>query len=251
MFRIIDGIRRINGNSYLNAQLWELKYAMTFRDTVTIDSWFNLERESISLGRSAVGYNYYYVCYRILNEMKPNSILEMGLGQSTKLLNSYAQHFNCEHTVIEHDEEWKDYYETVNPVSQNTKIELIPLKYEYKKIGEGGYNFIRYNEGLLKNAINGKKFDLISIDGPFGDQNRKAFKKSYSRVDILDYLPQCLCKDFVILMDDYNRKGEKNTVFEIEKALRNGNILYDKGIYIGETTLCVITSKNWRFLCTL
>lgn len=130
-----------------------------------------------------------------------------------------------------------------------TDIVIIPLKLGYKKIA-GGYNYVRYDEQLYKKVVAGKKFDLILIDSPFGDQ-KKRFSKFYSRIDILDYLPQCLCDNFAIVIDDYNRKGEQNLVYEVEKSLSDANIEFMKGTYAGETVLCVIASKEWGFLCTL
>lgn len=107
---IMRGIRKINGNNYLDKQLQELRYATIFHDTVLRNGWFDIEKQSFSLGRYAVGYNYYYVAYRILNEMHPKHILEMGLGQSTKIMSLYAQNFECDHIVIEHNEEWKNFF---------------------------------------------------------------------------------------------------------------------------------------------
>lgn len=50
------------------------------------------------------------------------------------------------------------------------------------------------------------KFDVISIDAPIGTD------LEYSRRDVLELLPDILEKDFVILMDDANRQGERNTI---------------------------------------
>lgn len=50
------------------------------------------------------------------------------------------------------------------------------------------------------------KFDFVSIDGPFGN-------KKYSRPQMLELLYQDRLKeDFVIMVDDVQRKGEQNTI---------------------------------------
>ena len=52
-----------------------------------------------------------------------------------------------------------------------------------------------------------EKFDLISIDGPFGYD-----MKELARIDALRILPNALAPSFTIMVDDYNRKGEQNMV---------------------------------------
>ena len=52
-------------------------------------------------------------------------------------------------------------------------------------------------------------------------------------------------------MDDYNRKGEKATIAEIEEVLKKNNIVYFKGIYPGLTDCCVLTSADNKFFCTM
>jgi hypothetical protein len=70
----------------------------------------------------------------------------------------------------------------------------------------------------FESVVIGKKFDLFSIDGPWGSDE-------YSRIDMIRYIPEILCEDFVIMVDDYERLGEKD-------------------IY-------VITSEKWKFLISL
>ena len=66
----------------------------------------------LSAGRWAVGYQYLYVMYRVLNEIHPRRILELGLGQSTRMLGQYAAaHENVSHFVVEHDPEWIDFFQ--------------------------------------------------------------------------------------------------------------------------------------------
>ena len=66
----------------------ELLWRDIFVDTVNGYSWY--KNKSISLGRWAIGYNYAYVLARVLDEFKPNNILECGLGQSSKIIADYV-----------------------------------------------------------------------------------------------------------------------------------------------------------------
>ena len=128
------------------------------------------------------------------------------------------------HIVVEHDQDWINFYKKGNEVPENSKIlKLERVTKEYKD-DDSVLAFKNFKESLQ-----GVKFDFISIDAPLG-----ANAKIYSRVDILEILPDCLDDNFIIVIDDYNRKGEKNTVNEIEQILRKNNISYVVGVYCGE-----------------
>lgn len=218
----------------------EILWAETFNNTISDSSW--LKDKSFSPGRWAVGYQYLYAVYRILNTVKPKKILELGLGQSTKLLSQYAKaNKEVKHTVVEHDQEWIDFYKRENELAENT--EILKLEREYRKY-KNDDKVLAFKE--FKENLQGQKFDFISIDAPLG-----ANAKIYARVDVLEILPECLEEDFVIVIDDYNRKGEKNTVNEIENILKEYKIKWNKGYYYGLKHSIVICSSNLKFICSL
>ncbi len=62
----------------------EILWAEIFRSVTDKSTW--LKNRSFAPGRWALGYPALYILYRILNEMKPKSILELGLGQSTRMI---------------------------------------------------------------------------------------------------------------------------------------------------------------------
>ena len=69
-----------------------------------------------------------------------------------------------------------------------------------------------------------EKFDLISIDGPFGYD-----MKELARIDALRILPNALAPSFTIMVDDYNRKGEQNMVKLIKGRFRLPALRSPKG----------------------
>ena len=138
------------------------------------------------------------------------------------------------HTVIEQDTSWCDYYLQKHAISKATRIYTSDLK--IKNINGKDY----YAFGDISNIVAGKKYDVISIDAPWGSDE-------LSRRDILDYIPQCLEEEFVIIMDDTNRRGELTTLKEIENILRMMNVEFAVGTYRGTTECTVITSKNLDF----
>jgi hypothetical protein len=95
-------------------------------------------------------------------------------------------------------------------------------------------------------TLGNTKYDLIAVDGPYGHQARK-----YARVDVMGLIPGCLAASFVMMVDDYNRKGEQNTVAQIKKKLDEHAVSYSVGMYSGQKDVLLICSSDLRHLCTL
>ena len=178
---------------------------------------------------------------RILNEIEPHSVLDLGLGISSTLVSAYfdyKKYSDSKHIIVEHDNDWIDFYKKKNYLSDYSNIVL-------QKCIEKTKDNIKYNAYEdLKSIVKNDKYTIISIDAPIGS-------KHYSRRDILDLLPNVLEKSFVILMDDYEREGEKETVEEIRHVLNNHNIEFVENVYSGMKDTCIITSKSYKFLCSL
>ncbi len=216
-------------------------WGQIYNSTIVGSKW--LHDKAISPGRWAVGYEYLYVLYRALTESSPAAILELGLGQSTKLTSQYARYRGIPHLVIEHDQQWAEYFLSGWPnLSANTIVQLLPLVQR----GDGNNPYFAYqNFGEITSREGG--WSLISIDGPFGGKGES------SRRDVLEQLPQILAEDFVIMMDDCGRVGEANTVKEMLLALQEAGIACELGVYDGGGTkkTCVIASEKWKWLTSL
>ena len=98
----------------------------------------------------------------------------------------------------------------------------------------------------FKETFQGQKFDFISVDAPLGSD-----MKQYSRIDILSILPNALMDSFTIMVDDYMRVGEQRMVQEMHDILHDNNIGYSEGKYDGTKRLYILTSENYKFLCSL
>ena len=217
----------------------EILWGQIFRDTISSSEW--LGNKSFSLGRWAAGYQYMYILYRVLNEMRPKHILELGLGQTTRMIGQYAAfHEECSHYVVEHDKNWIDFFERDFFLGERTEVVNLALKNKTYYDDDTVLAYDNFRETFVN-----KKFDLISIDGPFGSNSK------YSRVDILEILPNCLYSSFVILFDDYNRKGEQNTVAQVKEKLTDSAIPFYFGEYTGKKSSCIIVSENLNFLCSM
>lgn len=222
------------------SKLDELIWAEVFNNTITDNFW--LRNKSFSPGRWAIGYPCLYAMFRILNDTRPISILELGLGQSTKMIGQYASYFpNIKHIIIEHDKDWIKFFLNKFKLSKNSKIKCLTREMISYKEAEKVRVFKDFKITLEKS-----KFDFIFIDAPLGSD-----MKLYSRIDILSILPNCLMDNFVIMIDDFNRQGEQHTVVELEKILTKANIKFYKGIYSGQKSCVVISSSSLKFVTTL
>ena len=218
----------------------EAVWAEVFNNAIKNCSW--LRDVSLSPGRWAVGYPYLYVMFRILNELRPKSILEFGLGQSTRMIAQYAAaNKDVKHYVVEHDKNWIEFFGNDCILPENTEIVVLD------------YDFVSYKEAkkvrIYKGAsmvFQNMKFDYISIDGPLGGD-----MDSYSRIDILNLLPDCLKDSFIIMLDDYNRLAEQNTGREIERILKENGIAFKASTYYGDKDIRIWCSQDLAFYCSL
>ena len=218
----------------------ESVWADIFNSTICHSTW--LKDKTFSPGRWAVGYPFLYVMYRVLNECKPSSILELGLGQSTRMTAQYARwKADVSHIIVEHDPRWIEFFSRDFVMPENSRIEQM------------NWDFIPYKKAQavrcyqhFQDKIQGKQFDFICIDGPLSVDMR-----SYARIDVLRSLPECLSENFVIMLDDCNRTGVLNTVQEMEYCLHQHGIAYQKGIYSGEKDCILLCAEHMGFLASL
>ena len=224
----------------IKRQNLELIWARVWDDTKVDIEWLK-ELPGISPGRWAVGYNYIYIMTRILCAMKPAYVLDLGLGVSSTLISEYFR-YSCpvagKHLIIEQDKDWADFYLKNNRLSQFSTISVNQGVSRF--IGDEEY--IAYKDFMK--TIGDTKYSLISVDGP---------KRSieHSRRDIIDCIPNNLEDSFVIVFDDANSKGVKETMQDIESRLRSYNIPFCTGWYYGMTDCYIITSEDNKYYCSL
>lgn len=229
-----------NTSIVMGRDISEAVWAEVYNNTIVDSPW--LKDKAFSPGRWAVGYPYLYVMYRILNEVQPQNILELGLGQSTKMIGQYTSCYKgVHHQVVEHDPEWIDFFKKNYLLSKRTK--LIQLNREFVPYKEA--EKVRVFKDFSQ-TFKGQKFDFISIDAPFGGD-----MKEYARIDVLQMIPACLAEDFIIMIDDCERSGEKHTVVEMERVLQENQISYRKGKYSGKKDCIVIASNVLKFVCSM
>lgn len=243
---ILNFIRRIFGiNALFESQELiinqnkEIIQAFKFNSTIVDSEWFKFK--SISPGGAAIDYSFFYTLYRVLSSIKPTNILEFGLGQSSKMVHQYANFYNKKAVTVEHDPEWIDFFNK----SKEGDYPVTTLLLDLETIKYNGFSCLSYQNCPEK--FEGQKFDLILVDGPFGF----APDTHYSRPQIIEISKKCLSSSFIIIIDDYERKGEQATAEEIFRYFDVNHIPYVYAVYGSIKKHILITSPNNRFLTTL
>ncbi|MDC7279114.1 hypothetical protein NXH64_06285 [Butyrivibrio fibrisolvens] len=214
----------------------EILNGMIFLSAAQNCSW--IEKKDFRANHAAVGYYYLYVLLKALDSNRFDSILDIGMGQTTKLISQYVRNTSKKHICVENDVNWIDFSNKELNLSNQTKI--IRLETGYDEDCKTRI-YLGFEEELK-----GEKFNIISIDGPPGYD-----MEDDSRVDILRLLPNCLKESFIIMIDDTNRQGESNTFLKICNILTRNKIEYCTGKYTGKKSFSICTSIDNKYYCSL
>jgi len=213
-------------------------FAHVFNSSINGCAW--LVNTPFSPGRWAITYQELYVLFRTIQALKPQYIMELGLGQSSIMLSRYCSHYpdvSC--TTIEHDKSWVDFFNAEHQIPANLNLKVLPLAQE--KIAR--HLFYKY-EGSLTQYVTAP-LELIIVDGPFSSTRN-------SRSQFLELVPGYINPEkFVIILDDVERKGEKETTKLLLKALRDAAIPHKSYKYQGEKDFFVVCSPAYGFLLSL
>ncbi|WP_372757816.1 hypothetical protein [Mariniflexile sp.] len=229
--QLVDENRKYHKEQLL--LLKELDWANVYHDSIRGKEY--LEKLPLNIGRWAGNYSFFYVLNRVLQDYKPKTILEFGLGESTKFISTYLTHtlLQSHHLVVEHNVEWKEKFLETAILCDRSEIFIAAL--EEKEVE--GYNS-RYYSGL-STKITGS-YDLYVIDGPIGSLH-------YSRYNIVDIAEKFSAKnEFIIIFDDINRKGEQDTIKNLLAVLAKKSIKVFTQIYDGRKSVVVIATALYK-----
>ena len=215
----------------------EVYYAECFRSAISGSPW--LLRQSFMPGGWALDFSGLYLLYRILERMRPSKIVEFGIGESTKIFSQYADHYQeTSFFTFEHDQQWMDFFQRSFPLNgKNCVIIERPLE----TISFHNTKTLRYSGNI--GDYTGENIEFIFLDGPYGADG------TYARTQVLDLIPNFLNKEkFCIVIDDYNRVGEKNTAKVLLEKLAAAGIAYRTRTYFSLREILIIVSADQRFL---
>jgi len=213
-------------------QTKELEWAHIYHDSIRGNK--PIESLGLNIGRWAGNYAFFYVLNRLLSDYKPSAILELGLGESTKFISTYLDNYlpDSNHIVVEHSQEWLETFSARFKLSSQTEVIICPL--EIKKINGHEVNiYSNFDEKINSN------FDLYILDGPFGSPR-------YSRYEIVSIIKKFDSKKaFIIVFDDTDRQGEKDTLNEVVNLLNLKGIKNHIGHYSGNKRVTLIVSNEY------
>jgi hypothetical protein len=175
--------------------------------------------------------------WKFMEMTSPRSILELGSGQTTKLVATYLRsHPEARATTIE---ESADFHRFFGP----SLAEISPrLSYLHAPLGNvsAGNDQVRWYQ--LPAEAMAAQYDFILIDGPVS-------YGGFCRDGIVPFLPKLLGESFIIVVDDTNRPNELRMCDSIAKQLdgqTNGKFFRFE--IHGAKSQTVFCSSNFGFL---
>jgi predicted O-methyltransferase YrrM len=147
--------------------------------------------------QSAANYSLLYTILRAITDLPVRSVLEIGAGQSTLLLNALAEvNPDLTITTVETDPSWAE------RIGSRVRHAVTSIPLTRKSLY--GREVMAYAD---LGALGDRRYDLIVVDGPMGT-------KRYSRWAALEVLERCLGDQFLVIFDDAGRRGESDTICE-------------------------------------
>ena len=163
--------------------------------------------------------NQYKFLIDLLEDNRPNRIIEFGGGQSTRIFQKYKSKYNCQFFSIEHNSEYACENTILFNLVEKTNI----------NIGKEFYSNINKYDGLENWLSNQDKFDFVLIDGPFGFGFRENY--DYGRVQLLSFVAlDKLSDNAIILVHDTERINMQKTLNEFEMLLIRNTFNFNKQI---------------------
>ena len=224
----------------------EAQWADAFHGLTRESTW--LKDKTFSPGRWAIGYQYLCALYTFLDEMKPKCILDLGLGQSTRMIAQYvAANPEARHIVVESSLEWIEFFKNSGFVlPPNTRI--VHCAYGLETFN--GVESVRVYENFCS-SLQGCKFDFVSIDAPLSGDMRE-----FGRVDTVKLIPDGLSNRYAILFDDTGRKPDNAGFRALVDALTANGFSAKVGCFHGlkwcsavvsEDLQCLLSNASRRF----
>ena len=230
---LLEKVQNLQNKAQLQYQ--ELNFADLLHDSTHSSSW--LKDKNFALYGWAANYSFIYTLFRILDNVQPAHILEMGLGQTSMVTTQYIANKKpaADLDIIENDESWIKVYEPKLAKSQNIKLHQCDIEFfDYE-----GEQSRKYKE--LNKITGDKKYNLIIVDGPFGGAQK------LPRSNIVELVEHNLAQDFIIMFDDAERAGEQNTIAQTQAKLTSLGIKFGTQQRNALKSQVLIFSKSCEF----
>jgi hypothetical protein len=185
---------------------------------------------------------------KILALCAPDTVLELGSGQSTKVLAQFARaHPAAQILTIEEDAGWHQRLSSTLEAPPNHRYVTSALEPRDVRLpknrGRVSTSWYRDGEALVE----GRRFQLIIVDGPTNFRRGDEFVR-YSRAGVIPVLPSILADSFAVVIDDTDNFGYVLTARSMEEAIVvSGRRVHSFHIH-GVKSQTVLCSPDWQFL---
>ena len=178
---------------------------------------------------AAANYSLMYLIFRIMDENDIKDIIELGSGQTTLLIEQLLMAKNTKETVnhisYEQDVFWYNHLrQRLKNVSYRHR-ELVQHKID--QISCEFYANVEYRD-----------FDFLLVDGPIGVDK-------FSRFGCVELIRRNTKNEFIVVIDDAERPGEKDTVGYICEMFRRKNIDFKLSYLQSLKTQAIITTPKY------
>tara|TARA_B100000212_G_C27292753_1_gene498011 strand:- start:152 stop:874 length:723 start_codon:yes stop_codon:yes gene_type:complete len=233
---IKENLRRLLKNA---SKIFNYSSNLETKELLYFQAFLNLlpeKHDFYPFGGSANSSLLYFLG-RFLKEFRGLNIVELGMGQTTMLLNMFVDN-QANHFSIDDNEFWIDSVKSklINP----DQSQLIFRNLTEVEVSKNKTLFYQDFESIFENKI----VDLVIVDGPKGT-------KKFSRCGILPFLVKRFSDqdDMLVIFDDTHRKPELETFHLLIKMLKNENHWNDqykiKYINAMKSQACLIKGKKF------
>ena len=174
-----------------------------------------------------------YLLLRTLNELPVRHVLELGAGQTTRLLDGWAGAApGRRFTTFEHDPWWA---RTVRDgiAADGGEVLDLPLEPTETPSGTGAWYAPPPPGTLPEGGVN-----LVVVDGPVGVSR-------FSRYGIVPHLAEWLADDWSVIWDDLHRPGDVESFAAFIDRLRTGGVPHDHRVLDGVRRVGIVYSPSF------
>ena len=184
----------------------------------------------------AAGPLLLYLLIRALEDLPARRVLELGAGQTTRLLGGWSQAEPDRRVVtFEHDEWWAGHVR--EEVSPETSC-VLHLAMEPCETPAGPGQWYAAPPG---GAVPDEGFDLAVVDGPVGTDR-------FSRYGIVPRLLDWLAPEWGMIWDDLDRPGDLESFAAFIGQLREAGVAHDHRLLRGDQVVGVVYTPGYRAL---
>lgn len=183
---------------------------------------------------------------KVVSLTKCHSVLELGSGQTTKLLSALAkQRTDLSVVSIEQDADW---WAILGPQIQHERHKYYLSDLENKTVtGKSGLTFSTSWYRDLPADFFEKKYDFIIVDGPDDGLQGTEFSE-YARAGLIWHLARIISESFVIIFDDADLYKHQMAIEATKAELKALGIDFLSCRVHGIKDQELIFSRNHKFL---